>query len=299
MPRPRGGEQVSGRFLPGVLGAEIGSLLNAAPGNEIASGKFDSPESSAALAVNAFGFFLRRAFDLPLLPGCEEETWPARWLFLEAGLRFPWRGGRHPVLDCGVYTPSALIGIESKRFEPFRSRRSSSLSDAYWRPVWGERMGGYQRIRDGLRDGSGRFARLDAAQLFEHALALRSDVPRRGGGALRLILFYVYAELEVWPARGAAVDERAMVRHRCRRKPVPALRNMGLGVRSRSLCSKHPLLSNRLVGKGARPDFARLREAMFSLRYLFPVSVHRWRRAWRLAITMSWSSSAGSCCESL
>ncbi|MCY4431483.1 MAG: hypothetical protein OXC11_13975 [Rhodospirillales bacterium] len=205
---------MSERFLPGVPGAEIESILNAAPGNEIASGKFDSPESSAALAINAFGFFLRRAFDLPPLPGCEEETWPARWLFLEAGLRFPWRGGRHPVLDCLVYTPSALIGIESKRFEPFRSRRSSSLSDAYWRPVWGERMGGYQRIRDGLRDGSGSFAHLDAAQLFKHALALRSDVPRRGGGALRPILFYVYAEPEVWPASGEAVDERAIVRHR-------------------------------------------------------------------------------------
>ena len=118
------------------------------------------------------------------------------------------------MLDCLVYTPSALIGIESKRFEPFRSRRSSSLSDAYWRPVWGGRMGGYQRIRDGLRDGSGSFAHLDAAQLFKHALALRSDVPRRGGGALRPILFYVYAEPEVRPASGEAVDERAIVRHR-------------------------------------------------------------------------------------
>ena len=206
---------MSGRFLPGVPGAEIDSILNAAPGNEIATGKFDSPESSAALAVNAFGFFLRWASDLPALPGCEGEIWPARSLLIEAGLRFPWRGGRHPVLDCLVETPSALIGIESKRSEPFRSRRPSSLSDAYWRLVWGEQMNGYERIRDGLRDNPARFAHLDAAQLFKHAFALRSEVHRRGRRrTFRPILFYLYAEPEVWPASGEAVDERARARHR-------------------------------------------------------------------------------------
>ncbi len=206
---------MSGRFLPGVPGAQIESILNAAPGNEIAAGKFDSPESSAALAVNALGFFLRRASELPPLPGCADEIWPARSLFLEAELRFPWRGGRHPVLDCLVETPSALIGIESKRFEPFRTRRPPSLSDAYWRPVWGDRMGGYERIRDGLRDHPDRFAHLDAAQLFKHAFALRTDVDRREQRrTLRPILFYLYAEPEVWPASGEAVDERAKARHR-------------------------------------------------------------------------------------
>ena len=58
------------RFLPGVPGAEIERIFNAAAGNEIASGKFDSPESSAALAANAFGFFLNRPRDLPPLPDC-------------------------------------------------------------------------------------------------------------------------------------------------------------------------------------------------------------------------------------
>jgi hypothetical protein len=114
-----------------------------------------------------------------------------------------------------VETPSALIGIESKRFEPFRSRRPPSLSDAYWRPVWGDRMGGYERIRDRLRDHPESFVHLDAAQLFKHALALQSDVPRRGRGrTLRPILFYVYAEPEVWPSSGRAVDARGKARHR-------------------------------------------------------------------------------------
>ena len=202
---------MSGRFLPGVPGAEIESILNAAPGNEITTGKFDSPESSAALAANAFGFFLYRAFDLPALPGCEGETWPARALSIEGELRFPWNGGRHPFLDCLVETPSALIGIESKRFEPYRS----SLSDAFWRPVWGEHMGGYERVRDRLRDNpAGGFAHLDAAQLFKHAFALRSEVHRGERRKLKPILFYLYAEPEVWPANGKAVDERAKTRHR-------------------------------------------------------------------------------------
>ncbi len=67
---------MSERFPPGVPGSEIESILNAAPGGEIASGKFDSPKSSAALAANAFGFFLHRACELPMLPGCKAEVWP-------------------------------------------------------------------------------------------------------------------------------------------------------------------------------------------------------------------------------
>ena len=93
---------MTGRFLPGVPGPEIEAIFNAAAGNEIATGKFDSPESSAELAANAFGFFLGQAADLPPLPGCGGETWPARTLKIEAEVRFPWRGGRHHVLDCLV-----------------------------------------------------------------------------------------------------------------------------------------------------------------------------------------------------
>ncbi len=63
------------RFLPGVPAEEIERIFNAAPGNEIVSGKFDSPESSAALAANAFGFFLNGEWDLPPLPMCEWMDW--------------------------------------------------------------------------------------------------------------------------------------------------------------------------------------------------------------------------------
>ena len=203
------------RFLPGVPGPEIEAIFNAAAGNEIATGKFDSPESSAALAANAFGFFLHRAPELPPLPGCGSQSWPARSVRLEAELRFPWSGGRHPVLDGLVRTPSALIGIESKRFEPYRTRTAPRLSDAYRRPVWGERMGGYASVRDSLRNSADLYRHLDAAQLFKHAFALRTEVHRNSGHlGLTPVLFYVFAEPERWPVSGRPVEAGARARHR-------------------------------------------------------------------------------------
>lgn len=120
----------SDRWLPSVPGAEIEGIFRDAPGSEIDSGKFDSPESSAALAANAFGLFLHRAGDLPPFPGCGR---------IEETVRFPGSGGRRPVLDILIVAPTALIGVESKRFEPFRGAKSANFSRAYWRPVWGGR----------------------------------------------------------------------------------------------------------------------------------------------------------------
>ena len=196
--------------MPGVPGRCIEEIFNAAPGNEMASGKFDSPESSAALAANAFGFFLKRPATLPPLPGCERETWPAISLDLERTVRFPWSGGRHPVLDVLVATPCALIGIESKRFEPFRQKRASVPSKAFWRDVWGGRMKGYESVRDTLCEYEG----LNAAQLVKHALALRTQVRRKGRHeGLRPILYYLYAAPETWPRDGTPVSREAKDRH--------------------------------------------------------------------------------------
>ena len=204
------------RFLPGVPGDDIERILNAAPGDEIESGKFDSPESSAALAVNTFGFFLHRVADLPLLPGCERELWPANSLSLESTVRFPWSGGCHPVLDCLVVTRSALIGIECKRFEPFRdNKKPANFSNAYWQCVWGRRMSGYERVRDSLRENKRLYSFLDAAQLVKHAFALRSEVHRpKPHYGLKPILLYVYAEPEFWPGTGRPVANNAKAQHR-------------------------------------------------------------------------------------
>ena len=204
----------SDRWLPGVPREEMEKTFQNAPGDEIGRGKFDNPTSSAALAANAFGFFLHRADALPPLPGCGRAGWPAGEVRIEETLRFPWRGGRHPVLDVLVITPTALIGVESKRFEPFRETKAASFSSAYWRPVWGARMKGYEGVRDALRQNPKRYERLDAAQLVKHAFGLRTQVQTDGAYPGRKpILFYVYAEPESWPD-GGGIEKEKKARHR-------------------------------------------------------------------------------------
>lgn len=200
----------SGNLLRHLDRAAIERAYGAAPGNEIASGKFLSRESSAALVANAFGLFVSTPERLPPLPGTPPSDGPARSVTLEAVVRFPWAGGRHPCLDVLIATDTALIGVESKRYEPFRKSAAPDFSNAYWRPVWGGRMAGYQQLRDQLRDGSLRFAHLDAPQLIKHALGLRTAA-RREGKQPRLI--YLYAEPEAWPD-GRVVSEEDILRHR-------------------------------------------------------------------------------------
>lgn len=67
-------------------------------------GKGDSPESSAALVANAFGYFIYRPVERPPLPGMAFAGRPAAKVQLEANVRFPWTGGMHPWLDVLVET---------------------------------------------------------------------------------------------------------------------------------------------------------------------------------------------------
>jgi len=195
-------------YLDRVL---IEAAYAAAPGNEIASGKFLSPESSAALAANAFGPFFAAPALLPPIPGTGTAFWPAVKVTPEAIVRFPWSGGRHPCIDALVETPDALIGVESKRYEPWRPKGKPSFSEAYWREgSWGPCMRGYQSIRDDLRDGVADFRHLDAAQLIKHALGLRTAAVTSRRAAF---LVYLFAEPEAWPD-GRPVPARAIARHR-------------------------------------------------------------------------------------
>lgn len=199
-------------FLGGLPVEQIVSAFSASPGNEITSGKFASAESSAQLVANAFGFFLNKPQTLPRLPGCRSvANWPPISVRLEAEVRFPWAGGRHPWLDVLVETSDALIGIESKRFEPFRNRKASRWSKAYWRD-WGIGMEPYSRLRDELH--TGRFApeRLDPDQLVKHAFGLRTEA-RRKDKRKRPVLIYLYHEPKQWPD-GRSMDESSIVTHR-------------------------------------------------------------------------------------
>lgn len=201
----------SSLFLPYLNAALIEQAYRNSAGNEIDSGKITSPESSAALVANTFGLFLDRPHDLPPLPGTEGLGWPAVSVKLEACVRFPWRGGRHPWLDVLIETGTHLIGVESKRFEPFRSGKRVPMSDAYWRPVWGQRMGSVEAVRDALRDGSAELDSLDATQLVKHMFGLRSEGHRREP-VKPAVLVYLHAEPDRWPD-GKTIDAKARSRH--------------------------------------------------------------------------------------
>lgn len=197
-----------GLFLEGVPVEHVRTRLRAAGGNEEASGKLASPESSAALAVNAFGWFIERPELLPAFPELK-HAFPAKLVDVEYQARFPWSGGRHPWLDAVAISATHLIGIESKRFEPFRDSKTASLSLAYDRPVWGQNMKPFEDMRDRLRSGASRFEYLDATQLVKHAFGLVTDARRK---ARQPALVYIYAEpTEI---SGRPISEVARLQHR-------------------------------------------------------------------------------------
>lgn len=196
-------------FLPGVPADLVHAALSRAGGNEIESGKLGSPESSAALAVNGFGYFMERPADLPPFSAAADIDWPAIRVDVERQMRFPWAGGRHPWLDAAIETETHLLGVESKRFEPFRDRKVVNLSEAYDRDVWGDRMGAFIAMRDALRAGTTTYERLDAAQLIKHAFGLVTEGHRLGKAP---VLVYLYAE----PTRRgeSVIPPRAIAKHR-------------------------------------------------------------------------------------
>jgi len=181
-------------LLPGVSEDYVRMRLSAAGGKEIETGKFSSPESSAALAVNGFAWFHERPNSIPILPGTDYAGWPAISVEVESCCRFPWSGGKHPWLDAAIETRTHLLGVESKRHEPFRDAKKAVLSKAYDRPKWGTSMGPFERMRDLLRSKSLQFKHLDAAQLVKHAFGLVTEGKRRGK---KPVLFYLHAEPSV------------------------------------------------------------------------------------------------------
>ncbi len=196
------------RFLPGLPADLIETLLRRSPGSEFATGKFDNPDSSAALAANAFGRFLDHPRDLPPLPGVpmgqpEDVT-------IEAEMRFPWSGGTHPWLDAAVTTATTLVGIESKRYEPFRPGKQIVFSDAYEKRDWGPGLARTNALRRRLIAGEAVFRHLDAAQLVKHICGLRTQGVKRGKGA---VLVYLHAEPPLWSS-GKPLDPAAFARHR-------------------------------------------------------------------------------------
>ena len=249
---------MSNFLLPHLPAEEILAAYAKAPGNELAAGKMSSPESSAALVANTFGFFLRRPHDLPPLPNLSDAGWPAENVALEECARFPWRGGYHPWLDAMVETSTHLIGIESKRYEPFRSHADGTFSKAYERPVWGDDMGPYEGLRDQLNDKEISFRHLDAFQLVKHAFGLRTEGGRRGKIP---VLLYLYAEPQSWPD-GRGIKKETKERHKAE---IGVFLRAVQGAEVRAVaCSYGELLDSfKLSGESDLRDHAGLINQMF------------------------------------
>jgi hypothetical protein len=140
--------------------------------------KFHAVHSSAALAANSFGAFLRSRADIPvagtLFPGTVRLE-----VKCPTGLR-----GTPPTLDCLVEGPNVLA-IESKFLEPF-SFHAARFSDAYhsamasMHPTWRSEFG--RLIEDPTR-----YRHLDAAQLVKHYLGLKTNYAQQ---PVKLIYLY-------------------------------------------------------------------------------------------------------------
>lgn len=194
-------------FLPDVPAETVLAALSRAPGNEVASGKIDGPESSQALAINAFGRFLANPALLPALPAVPMGR--PEQVDLAAEMRFPWRGGRHPWSDVAIATPTSLVAITARRYEPFRPAKANSFSEPYESGDWGEGMARFDALRMSLTQGKLTYRHLDAVQLVKQAYGLRTQAHRRGRGA---VLVYLHAEPATW-ANGKPVDPAAIARH--------------------------------------------------------------------------------------
>lgn len=180
-------------LLEGIDPDYVKERLKAAGGKEIESGKILSPESSAALAVNCFAWFNSRPELLPPFPRTNTILPPIA-VEIEYSARFPWKGGRHPWLDAFVETNEEIIGVESKRFEPYRDAKNLNLSSAYWREVWGNNMKRYEKLRDQVSRKEIKFKYLDATQLIKHAFGLVTEAGRK---SKKPILFYLFAEPKI------------------------------------------------------------------------------------------------------
>lgn len=205
-------------LLPGVP-VDVLDRFRRAAGDAIESGKFVSRQSSAALAANTLGWFMKRPGDLPSFPGWTEAWLPIR-VEPEEEVRFPWAGGHHPWLDAIIETDEFFIGVESKRYEPFDSHSSeeiSSFSEAYWRDRWGKTMQPYQWVRDGLAHRPNLFRYLNAAQLVKHAFGLRTQALKKANGGRKgkkPVLGYLYAEPKAWPGdAGRTISGEARMEH--------------------------------------------------------------------------------------
>jgi hypothetical protein len=189
-------------FLPGVPAEAVLAALGRSPGSDL-----DSPDSSAALVANTFGWFLTRPRLLLPFPGVPMGLPETVELGVE--LQLPLRGVRHPRFDAVVTTPTTLVGIVSKRYQPFRPAKAVAFTEPFDARDWGPGMARFGAMRQALTSGKQSFRHLDAVTLVKQAYALRTQSVKRGRGAA---LVYLHAAPTHW-ANGKPVDPKAITRH--------------------------------------------------------------------------------------
>ncbi len=190
-------------FLPGVPAEAVHASLGRLPGSD-----FDSPDSSSALVANTFGWFLDRPRQLLPLPGVPMGLPETVELGVE--MQLPMRSTRHPRLDAVVTTPTTLVGIASKRYQPFRPAKAVAFTEPFDARDWGPGMARFGVLRKAMVAGQQTFRHLDAVTLVKQAYALRTQSVKRARGA---VLVYLHAEPQTW-GNGKPVDPKAIARHR-------------------------------------------------------------------------------------
>jgi hypothetical protein len=190
-------------FLPGVPAAAVLAALARLPGLDL-----DSPDSSSALVANGLGWFLDRPRQLLPFPGVPMGLPETVELGVE--MQLPMRGVRHPRFDAAVTTPTTLVGIASKRYQPFRPAKTIAFTEPFDGRDWGPGMARYGALRKALMAGQQTYRQLDAVTLVKQAYALRTQSVKRARGA---VLVYLHAEPQNW-ASGKPVDPKAILRHR-------------------------------------------------------------------------------------
>jgi hypothetical protein len=195
--------------LLGVPELLVRAALQNAGGNEIESGKTREPGKQRRAGLQHVRMVPHKTVRAAALPPACRHRMAAPVGQVERQMRSPWRGGRHPWLDAAVGTEHHLIGIASKRYEPFRSSEPANLSDAYDRDVLGADMIRFTLMRDELRSGATSYRQLDAVQLVKHAFGLVTQGRRIGKAPA---LFYLYAE--PWQHGSSLVTDSALALHR-------------------------------------------------------------------------------------
>lgn len=189
-------------FLPGVPAAAVLAALARLPGLDL-----ESPDSSAALVANGLGWFLDRPRLLLPFPGVPMGL--PEMVELGVEMQLPMRGVRHPRFDAVVTTPTTLVGISSKRYQPFRPAKTTAFTEPFEGRDWGTGMARFGAMRLALTTGQQTFRHLDAVSLVKQAYALRTQSVKRARGA---VLVYLYATPANW-SNGKPVDPKAITRH--------------------------------------------------------------------------------------